>query len=61
MFRLKRTTLREELETEADLGYIPVGTFQISNIERENVFLKIFILSNSCFYVSLNNLRSVPF
>ena len=40
MFRLKRITLREELETEADLGYIPVGNFQISNIERENVFLK---------------------
>ncbi|MFZ8834161.1 MAG: hypothetical protein ACO2O5_08165, partial [Candidatus Caldipriscus sp.] len=40
MFRLKRITLREKLETEADLGYIPVGTFQISNIERENVFLK---------------------
>jgi hypothetical protein len=38
MFRLKRITLREKLETEADLGYIPVGIFQISNIERENVF-----------------------
>jgi hypothetical protein len=40
MFRLKRITLLEKLETEADLGYIPVGTFQISNIERENVFEK---------------------
>jgi hypothetical protein len=61
MFRLKRITLREKLETEADLGYIPVGTFQISNIEGENVFRKILILSHLCFYVLLNNRRSVPF
>jgi hypothetical protein len=61
MFRLKRITLREKLETEADLGYIPVGTFQISNIDGENVFLKILILSNLCFYVLLNNRISVPF
>ena len=61
MFRLKRITLQEELETEADLGYIPVGTFQISNIERENVFRKILILSHLCFYVLLNDRRRVPF
>jgi hypothetical protein len=61
MFRLKRITLLEKLETEADLGYIPVGTFQISNIEGENVFRKIIILSHLCFYVLLNNRRSVPF
>jgi hypothetical protein len=61
MFRLKRITLREKLETEADLGYIPVGTFQISNIGGENVFRKILILSHLCFYVLLNNRRSVPF
>jgi hypothetical protein len=61
MFLLKRITLREKLETEADLGYIPVGTFQISNIDGENVFLKILILSNIYFYLLLNNRRSVPF
>jgi ribosomal protein L30E len=52
MFRLKRITLQEELETEADLGYIPVGTFQISNIERENFFKNLHFVQFLLLYIA---------